>query len=70
MPGRGPLRESVSALQMSMGWIYPNALLPGTLFETPGYFRISLTASEDMLQRAVPVVAAAIQHSGGTATQR
>jgi aspartate aminotransferase len=129
MPDRGPLREALTALQMAMGWIYPNALLqyalprleqfsidvgqlqrkrdlmvealtaagyrvsrpdgafylfvrtpadddeqftaaladqdvfvlPGTLFETPGYFRISLTASEDMIQRALPVFAAAIQ---------
>jgi aspartate aminotransferase len=44
-------------------------VLPGTLFETPGYFRISLTASEDMIQRALPVFAAAIQHSGGTLRQ-
>ncbi|WP_308011602.1 aminotransferase class I/II-fold pyridoxal phosphate-dependent enzyme [Arthrobacter sp. SO5] len=129
MPDRGPLREALTALQMAMGWIYPNALLqhalpqleqfsvdvgelqrkrellvealtgmgyrvrrpegafylfvhtpadddelfaaalaeldvfvlPGTLFETPGYFRISLTASEDMILRALPVFAAAIQ---------
>jgi aspartate aminotransferase len=133
MPDRGPLREAITALQMALGWIYPNALLqyalprleqfsidvgqlqrkrdlmvealtgmgyqvtrpegafylfvrtpadddeqftaalaaqdvfvlPGPLFETPGYFRISLTASEDMLERALPVFAAAIQHSGG-----
>ena len=44
-------------------------VLPGTLFETPGYFRISLTASEDMIQRALPVFAAAIQHLRGTALQ-
>ncbi|WP_160663989.1 aminotransferase class I/II-fold pyridoxal phosphate-dependent enzyme [Pseudarthrobacter sp. ATCC 49987] len=137
MPDRGPLREAISALQMAMGWIYPNALLqhalprleqfsidvgqlqrkrdlmvealtgmgyhvarpegafylfvrtpadddeqftaaladqdvfvlPGTLFETPGYFRISLTASEEMIQRALPVFAAAIQHAGGGVEQ-
>jgi aspartate aminotransferase len=128
MPDRAPLRAALSALQMAMGWIYPNALLqhalprleefsidvgelqrkreilvaaltgmgyrvrrpegafylfvhtpadddelfaaalaelgvfvlPGTLFETPGYFRMSLTASEDMILRAVPVFAEAI----------
>ena len=27
MPDRGPLREALTALQMAMGWIYPNALL-------------------------------------------
>lgn len=123
MPERGALREALSALQMAMGWIYPNALLqyalprleefsidigqlqrkrdvlvdgltaigyrvhrpegafylfvrapagddeaftaslarrgvfvlPGTLFETPGFFRISLTASEAMVRRALPL---------------
>lgn len=29
-------------------------VLPGTLFETPGYFRISLTANEDMIERSLP----------------
>ncbi len=28
-------------------------VMPGTLFEMPGYFRISLTASEDMIERSV-----------------
>lgn len=29
--------------------------LPGATFEMPGYFRISLTANEDMIERALPV---------------
>lgn len=29
--------------------------LPGSLFEMPGYFRISLTANEEMIERALPV---------------
>jgi aspartate aminotransferase len=134
MPGRGTLREALTALQMALGWIYPNAVLqyalprleqfsidigqlerkrdilvealtqmgyrlqrpegtfylfvrapggddeaftaalasrgvfvlPGTLFETPGYFRISLTASDDMIRRGLPFFGAAIAHTGYT----
>lgn len=129
MPDRDGLREILSALQVAMGWIYPNALLqyalpaletftidvgqlqrkrdrlyeeltgmgyqlhrpegsfylfvhspvpddeaftetlatrnvyvlPGVLFETPGFFRISLTANEDMVERSLPVFAEAIR---------
>lgn len=35
-------------------------VLPGALFETPGFFRMSLTASEDMVERSLPAFAAAI----------
>ena len=28
--------------------------MPGTLFERPGDFRISLTASAEMIERALP----------------
>jgi aspartate aminotransferase len=38
-------------------------VLPGTLFETPGYFRISLTASDDMIRRGLPFFGAAIAHT-------
>jgi aspartate aminotransferase len=129
MPDRDALREILSALQVAMGWIYPNALLqyalpaletfsidvgqlqrkrdrlyeeltgmgyrlhrpegsfylfpqspvaddeafteslatrnvyvlPGVLFETPGFFRISLTANEDMVERSLPAFAEAIR---------
>jgi aspartate aminotransferase len=30
-------------------------VLPGSLMNSPGYFRISLTASDDMVERALPV---------------
>jgi aspartate aminotransferase len=40
-------------------------VLPGTLFETPGFFRISLTASEEMIERSLPFFAAAIRRAGG-----
>jgi len=34
---------------------------PGHIFEMPGYFRISLTANDDMVQRALPGFAAALR---------
>ena len=34
-------------------------ILPGTIFEVPGHFRISLTASNDMIDRALPAFRAA-----------
>ena len=36
---------------------------PGALFEMPGYFRISLTANDDMVERALPGFAAALAAS-------
>lgn len=37
--------------------------LPGSVFEMPGYFRISLTASDEMIEKGLPGFAAAFQHS-------
>jgi aspartate aminotransferase len=34
-------------------------VMPGAFFGTPGYFRISLTASEEMIERSLPIFAAA-----------
>lgn len=31
-------------------------VMPGLIFELPGYFRISLTATDEMLERALPVL--------------
>ena len=36
-------------------------VLPGYLIEMPGYFRISLTASDAMIDKAIPVFAAAMR---------
>lgn len=36
--------------------------LPGEAFERPGYFRLSLTATDDMVDRALPVLAEAQRH--------
>jgi aspartate aminotransferase len=38
-------------------------VMPGTVFETPGFFRICLTATDEMCERALPVFAAAIDQS-------
>jgi aspartate aminotransferase len=38
-------------------------VLPGVLFETPGFFRISLTANEDMIERSLPAFEAAMKAS-------
>ena len=36
-------------------------VMPGTLFERPGDFRISLTANAEMIERALPAFQAAAQ---------
>ena len=132
LSSRVALRGTITALQISMGWIYPNAtlqyalprleefsidigllqrkrdrmvtaltamgyqvapcegtfylfvtsptpddtaftddlaqrdvfVLPGTMFETPGFFRISLTASEEMIERSLPLFADAFSRVG------
>ena len=38
-------------------------VLPGTMFETPGFFRISLTASEDTIERSLPLFADALSRA-------
>lgn len=40
--------------------------LPGTVVELPGYFRVSLTANDDMIERALPGFAAAMQRARQT----
>lgn len=39
------------------------AVLPGHVIELPGYFRICLTATDEMIERALPVFAYAIHHA-------
>jgi aspartate aminotransferase len=36
-------------------------VMPGHLFETPGFFRISLTANDEMIERSLPGFEAAIK---------
>ncbi len=40
-------------------------VMPGSFFGTPGYFRISLTASEEMIERSLPIFAAAWNEATG-----
>jgi aspartate aminotransferase len=42
---------------------YDVFVLPGTICEIPGYFRISLTANEEMIERAMPGFAAALERA-------
>lgn len=44
--------------------------LPGEAFERPGYFRLSLTATDEMVERALPVLAEAVATFSPTATPR
>ncbi|MEP7377962.1 MAG: aminotransferase class I/II-fold pyridoxal phosphate-dependent enzyme [Chloroflexota bacterium] len=41
-------------------------VLPGTIVETPGWFRISLTASDEMVERGIPGFAAAFEEARRT----
>lgn len=43
--------------------------LPGAIVEAPGHFRISLTASDSMIERAIPGFAAALQQATADARQ-
>ena len=40
---------------------------PGDIFEMPGYFRISLTANDDMVTRSIPGFASALSEARGEA---
>jgi aspartate aminotransferase len=42
---------------------YKVLVLPGIIAEAPGYFRISLTANDEMIQRSLPGFAAAIERA-------
>jgi aspartate aminotransferase len=43
-------------------------VMPGRIFETPGFFRICLTATEDTCERSLPGFAAALAHVTATVT--
>jgi aspartate aminotransferase len=54
---RSPIPDDVAFSRRLAG---RNVLvLPGTVCEAPGYFRISLTATDDMIDRALPALEAA-----------
>jgi aspartate aminotransferase len=39
--------------------------IPGSIMDLPGFFRLSLTASDDMIERALPVFATTLKQVGG-----
>jgi aspartate aminotransferase len=43
-------------------------VLPGAVVELPGYFRISLTANDEMIERALPGFQAALQRANAAAS--
>ncbi len=59
---RSPMEddEAFSAVLADHGIL----VLPGSVVEVPGWFRLSLTASDDMVERALPGFAAALDASG------
>jgi aspartate aminotransferase len=58
---RSPLADDVAFTdQLAQQGIF---CLPGSVAEVPGYFRISLTANEAMIARALPGFAAAIEEA-------
>ncbi len=62
---RSPLADDRAFVERLAG--YKIFCLPGDVVEMPGYFRISLTANDDMITRAIPGFAAAIQDSTANA---
>jgi aspartate aminotransferase len=50
------------------GWLARHgiAVLPGHVIELPGYFRISLTATDDMVEQSLPIFADAIRHTNSS----
>jgi aspartate aminotransferase len=58
---RAPVADdrAFCALLASQGVI----VLPGHVIELPGYFRISLTATDEMVERSLPVFARAIEQA-------
>jgi aspartate aminotransferase len=58
---RSPIPDDLAFTDMLAG--HDVFVLPGQLVELPGYFRVSLTANDDMIDRALPGFAAAIEQA-------
>jgi aspartate aminotransferase len=56
---RSPLKDDVAFIERLAE--HDVFCLPGRVFELPGYFRISLTANDDMIERAAAGFAAALK---------
>ena len=55
---RSPLKDDMAFIDLLTD--YDVFCLPGSVFEMPGYFRMSLTANDEMIARALPGFEAAI----------
>jgi len=58
---RSPLADDLAFIELLA--MHDVFCLPGTVVEMPGYFRISLTASDEMITRALPGFAAALREA-------
>ncbi len=58
---RSPLADDLAFIELLAQ--HDVFCLPGTVVEMPGYFRISLTASDEMITRALPGFAAALREA-------
>ncbi len=60
---RAPVEDDVAFTErLARDRVY---VLPGSIVEMPGYFRISLTANDEMVEQAIPVFEAAAEASAG-----
>jgi aspartate aminotransferase len=62
---RAPLADDLAFIELLAE--YGVFCLPGTVVELPGYFRISLTANDDMIERALPGFEAALRRASSGA---
>ncbi|MEX2534448.1 MAG: aminotransferase class I/II-fold pyridoxal phosphate-dependent enzyme [Trueperaceae bacterium] len=61
---RSPLHDDLAFCEaLAAQKVY---VLPGTVFEMPGFFRISLTANDEMVERSLPGFAAALKRTPST----
>jgi aspartate aminotransferase len=60
--GRSPIPDDMDFAERLAG--EGVIVLPGSAFEMPGYFRLSLTATDAMIDRAIPHFARAIETAG------
>jgi aspartate aminotransferase len=59
---RSPMAEDHHFAEMLSG--YDIFCMPGAALELPGYFRLSITASDEMIERSLPGFAAALKRAG------
>jgi aspartate aminotransferase len=58
---RSPIEDDQAFFDILVG--HEVYVLPGSVFEMPGWFRLSVTASDEMCERAVPTFAKAMQEA-------